>query len=53
MAEINVVREALSTEAGFTEGQVLALRRIFEEFTDMIEELRDQVEDLQSLIEVH
>lgn len=53
MAELNVVKETISTEAGFTEGQVLALRKVFEELTDMIEEQEAQIEELQSLIEVH
>lgn len=52
MSEAFVVRSNITTEAGFTEGQVMALRAVFSELYDELEELRDSLEFVNGELEV-
>jgi hypothetical protein len=52
MTEPVVVKTNISTEAGFTEAQATALRQVFSDYYDELEELRDKLEYLEGELEV-
>lgn len=53
MSDTAVVKSHITGESGFTESQAKALREVFSELNDELEELRDRVEYLAGELEVH